>query len=106
MKVERELVRTSTLEAFADKHGLTMKVVERPMSVGSATRFYAFFQGAEVKDGCMLISVSGNGPTEEAAIADYGPQISERNLIVDAYSETRREIRVPRIVEDYGTLAS
>jgi hypothetical protein len=103
MKTVREFVPESTLEEFADRHGLVMRVVERSAETiaywrGDCFRFYANFDGAEVGEGSILASASGNGNTEADAIRDYGVRISEKLLIVDAMKPTRREIRVPRIV--------
>jgi hypothetical protein len=105
--IERELVKESTLEDFANKHGLVMEVRERSGRYVSnpSTRFYAHFKRCEVKDGCMLGSISGNGPTEEAAIADYGRRISEQHLVFNAYGSDRVDLVAPRIVVAKGLAA-
>lgn len=98
MKIERHLVPESTLEDFADKHGLVMVVNERPTSYRPLKRFYVKFSHIEIKDGRCLISPHGNGDTEEEAIADYAQCISECSLVYKAFSEDRKEIRAPRFI--------
>lgn len=99
MKIKRIDLPTSTIEEFADLHGLTMVVTERDSPTGSPMRYLAAFESCEVKDECMLISAYGNGPTPEAAIADYAPRISMKTLVFNAMSPLyRKEIRTPRLV--------
>lgn len=92
----------STLEEFAVKHGLTMVVRERSavhgFPEGHVARWYAAFDRTEIRSGeCFLMSAYGNGRTPEEAIANYGPAISEKLLIVNAGAPDRREIQVPII---------
>ncbi len=105
MKIETKLVPESTIEEFADTHNLTMQVTERSEQyvamphIGTGGRFYAHFRHAEIRSGERgLAAVYGNGAAAAEAIANYGPEISEKLLIVDAMTPERREIRVPRIV--------
>lgn len=100
MKIERKDVPVSTIQAFADKHDLVMEVYERGKGTSSNMRYWANFKGAEVKDGPILSGATGNGPTPEAAIADYAIKISGELLVIDAYRPTRREISVPRLISD------
>lgn len=100
MKVRLHKIPESTLEDFADKHGLTMVVRERGgKNAKTGTAFFACFERAELatQDGYFLISIYGDGHTPEEAIEAYGRKISEGQLVVDAFRDTRREIRVPRI---------
>ena len=101
MAVRVEARPRSTLDAFAVEHGLTMVVCERSgewgFPEGHPRRWFAHFERAEQKGDGVLIGVSGDGPTPEAAIADYGRRISERRLVIDAMRDTRREIEVPVI---------
>lgn len=83
-----------TLEEFADKHNLTMYVYERKNK--NLPRFYARFD-AEVSEGRFLKSVFGEGDTPEEAIVDYIPQISQKLLVLNAYSRSRKEIKVPKL---------
>lgn len=102
MKIDTHAHPRMTLEEFADAHGLVMEVRERRADLGfpegHPSRWYAKFTGAEIAERGMLASVSGNGSTPEDAITDYGRRISERDLVVGAYTPERREIRVPVIV--------
>ncbi len=103
MKVDVKAVPEMTLEQFADEHELTLQVTER----GSETlklpcvrhRWHAGFKGVEVKQRSCLMSIYGNGSTKEDAIDDYRQQLSEKSVVVDAYSSKRRDIEVPRLVE-------
>lgn len=103
MKVETNARPRMTLEEFADTHGLTMEVHERSglygFPEGHSSRWYAHFKNAEVRHGeSCLRSAYGNGRTPEEAIANYEPEISEQELIVNAGTPARREIPVPIIV--------
>jgi hypothetical protein len=99
METVRALVPTSTIEAFAELHGLTMLVSERPgpLVASGLRRFYATFKSTDVmEDGC-LIGTHGNGNTEEEAIADYARGISELRIAVRAGDAlSRMEIQCPR----------
>lgn len=95
MKIERNLLTRMTIEEFAEKHDLTMSVYERTGPI--LPRFYAYFRGAEVKEGDILIGISGDGDSEEEAIKDYAKQISTRRLVLGAYTPERREIDVPKL---------
>jgi hypothetical protein len=72
------------------------------LPVGDPGRFYAHFKRAEEVGDGVLIGTHGNGATPEHAIAAYAQKISLRRIAVDAYSEGRREIDVPRLVQPDG----
>lgn len=91
-----------TLEDFANKHNLEMRVVEREKPESERYRFYAHFHLVEESDGNMLRSTYANGATPEEAINNYGKVISLKKLIYDAMGKDRKAIYVPRIVG--GTL--
>lgn len=101
MKVRRELAPVSTLEAFADAHGLELVITERRMDrwqrENRLKRFLARFDHVEVSDGSMLIGTYGEGDTEDEAIRGYADLISSEKLVVDAWKATRREIQAPRL---------
>lgn len=89
----------TSLEEFADKHGLVMDVYERSMdkwarSTGMS-RFAARFHRAEVHEGTTLTSSAGYGDTPESAISDYVFNIRGELLVIDAVTPTQREIRCP-----------
>ena len=93
------------LSAFADQHGLKMKVVERtrtdlhPSFPYGPNRWLAHFDDVEVKDGSVLIGTHGNGATQAQAIKNYAREISGKCLVVNAFNrETRREIYAPELV--------
>lgn len=97
MKIERHEIETTSIEAFADKHGLVMEIRERKKPVGDPARYYAYFKRAEAREGHCLIALFGNGRTPEEAIAEYAEAISLRTLVIDSMSNERREIEVPRL---------
>lgn len=99
MKTELHTIEKTTIEKFADKHGLVMEVHERKRPLGDLARFYAHFKGVEVKkQPCFLLGEFGNGSTPKNAIADYADKISGELLVVDAMAPDRREILVPQLV--------
>lgn len=98
MKTIRHDIEQTTIEDFAERHGLVMEIHERPKPIGDPARYYAHFKSAEAREGsCCLIGLFGNGATPEEAVAEYATEISLRTLIIDAMRESRREIRVPRL---------
>ena len=97
MKIERFLVPESTIEDFAEKHGLTMEIHERSDS-DPDSRFYANFANVELKFGPVLAGTHGNGPNEEAAIKNYAKEISLKSIIVNEASVARRVIQCPRFI--------
>lgn len=103
MKIERALVKRESLESFADTHNLTLSITEREKPDCYRLRYYVDFKHAEIKrDGC-LISLTGNGTTEDEAIEDYMKQISGELLIVHAYDKSKRkEIQVPFLNRVYN----
>lgn len=91
MKIERNYLPDPIgIEEFAERHDLTMQVVQR--ANGS---FCASFKGSEQKGNRVLIGTSGNGETEGDAIRDYARQISGKTLVFDAGTDRRLEIDVP-----------
>lgn len=97
MKIKKNYLARLTIEEFADQHFLTMVVQERSKKHG-LPRFYASFENSEIKGDGILIGMCGNGETEEAAIKDYGERISGETLVLDAYTDSRREIQVPVLI--------
>ena len=90
MKIEHDRFPTGTIEGFADRYDLVMKVTERRAS--DLPRYFAHFAHCEVTNGNILSGVCGNGTTTEEAIRDYARRISMSRLVIDAYKNTRREI--------------
>lgn len=52
------------------------------------------YDGAMVKDGICLVGIIGRGGTFEGACYDYLEQIRGKTLVLDAYSDNRREVTV------------
>ena len=100
MKLKLEEIPKMTIEEFADKHDLVMEVHERKRPIGSPDRYYAHFERCEVMQNGCLAGVYGNGATPEAAIADYATRLQLTRVAINAMSENRREIEVPRLVSN------
>ena len=82
-----------TVEGFADKHGLVMRIREY---TERKPPFCASFKCCEVKEGSVLGSEYGEGETPEEAIKDYAKKISGRHLVYLPYSDTeRKDLFVP-----------
>jgi hypothetical protein len=91
-----------SIEEFAERHDLVMEVGERPRWgwKDDSSRWHAAFKGAEVKGDGVLIGEYGGGPTPEGAIADYASKLPGKTLVIDAYTDRRREILVPDLIPD------
>jgi len=100
MEIDLHAIEESTIEDFAEKHGLRMQVYERSNRSfpNPLPKYFAYFYGAEISDGAILNSIFGDGNTPEEAIANYADQISEKVLTFDAWLSTRYQIFVPRLV--------
>ena len=95
MDVKLHETKRGTIEEFADELGLKMVVRERSVNRDAPNRYFAYFPSVEIKNGGMLVGVCGNGPTPEEAIDGYAKKISGKLLVIDAMSETRREVYAP-----------
>ena len=98
MEIKTILIPETTIEQLAEKNGLVMEVHERGGSVRNPQRFYAHFSTCDTKKGNFLVGSFGNGSTPEEAIVNYGREISEQIIVIDARGAGRREIAVPRII--------
>jgi len=58
-------------------------------------RWVAQIQNCEVKEGAILSGSYGNGKTPTEAIKDYIRQIRNKDIVLNAMSEFRKEYRVP-----------
>jgi hypothetical protein len=76
-----------TLSAFADKHGLSMEVVERGRHFPADGRFYAHWEHVnEVDEYPVCVGAHGNGASPAGAIADYAVRIAGHKIKHDAWS--------------------
>jgi hypothetical protein len=64
---------------------------------GSKTKYYAKFGYCNAHIGSCYHGKYGNGKTPIAAIKDYCKEISGLNLIFNAWSENKFEIKVPEL---------
>ena len=93
------------LTAFADANNLIMEIHERvPSDMGARwtenDHYYAKFKACDIKVGACLASEYGNGATPDDAMWDYAQRISGKILVVDAYLNSRREIKVPLLTDE------
>lgn len=78
---------------FSDAIGCEIHVTYYPNQGG---RWWASFEGAEVKGELVLIGALGNGSTPEEAIKDYIDNIKGRVLVINGgQGDKRREHNVP-----------
>jgi hypothetical protein len=101
MKITLKQLERLTIEDFADKHNLTMVVVERQATKGLMP-FYAEFEGSEVIEhhGAKFIgSLFGDGWNPDEAIKDYAKKLSNKVLVFNSFSKTdRKEIECPKFI--------
>ncbi len=83
-----------TLSAFAESHGLSLRLYERSR-VGGAARWMADFKNVEIKWDGILSSAMGNGNTPEEAVEDFKRRICGVRLVENAMKDDRREWDVP-----------
>lgn len=61
-------------------------------------RYCAHFVGAEIKEGNILVSAHGNGPTPTAALNDYTKKIIGTQLVFYAHSpDLRATFTIPKL---------
>ena len=97
MEIERHQLEEMTIEEFAENNNLIMEVHERDNP--KLPRCYAHFKHSEIKDGICLSGKFGDGETEQEAIRNYAKEISGQMLVIGAFSNDRRNIQVPRLIE-------
>lgn len=83
-----------SLAQFADIHGLTLVVRQRPDWV-SCARYYAMFKDTWVMQHGVRHGVFGNGDSIEQAITEYAKEISGKSLMIDPPGELHRILNVP-----------
>ena len=98
MKIDRVDLPVMTIEEFADANDLTMQIRERRVPANDPMRYYAHFASCEIIGDGVLLSTFGDGQTAEDAIADYAKAIELSRLAIDADTDKRRELVVPRLV--------
>ena len=90
------------LEAFLDTHNLTLELEEVP------NRWIARIVGGEILELTgglgLLKGATGFGPTKRLALNALLSSLSNRALVLKAYTAYRREIQVPMLVIDSRTL--
>jgi len=86
-----------TLEEFADIIGVDLTITRY---ANQENRYTASFQDAEVKESRysgILGSEYGNDKTPALAMSDYADKISNKWLVLNAYSDNRKEFGVPSL---------
>lgn len=101
MQVECKPLKRQRLRDFAAEHDLVMETVERSRAYYCAdndfenNRWYAHFKNVEIDEGSTLLGATGNGPTPAKAVRNYAARISEKKIVIGAYTPGRKEIYVP-----------
>lgn len=97
VRIELQLdnVTGSPLSNFADKHGLVLIIKERGKIYRRAgrSRFWAEFNGVEIKNGAL--SNHGNGETQREAVLNYARKISGKRLVISDHYYDRIEVDAP-----------
>lgn len=91
------LISTKEILDFENELGHELVVNVRPAHY-KAPKYYVTFDGGEVKDGDVLVGVTGNGSSIDEAITDYCNQVSGRIMVFWAFSESRTEIELPKLI--------
>ena len=100
MKIELNVRETMGISEFAETHGLTMVVTERPPHIENVEKFYANFKNADVAVAGGRVSCFGNGDTPEEAIRNYAARISCKTLVINARKDVEKRIEVPKLTYD------
>jgi len=100
MDLEIQPIKCGSIDDFTEQHSLTMEIIERELPVGDSMRYYAKFKRCEVKIRGCLEGRFGNGSTPETAIQDYATQISTQDLVFNAYTGSRKEIKCWRLTSE------
>lgn len=81
-----------TLEQFAEIIGVD---IELRRYAGQNGRWSAQLERTEVKDGGCLVGAYGDGASPQSAMANYATRLAGQRIVVNAYSDNRREFNVP-----------
>ena len=81
-----------TLLECAEFINVDLVVTRFPRQKG---RWCCQFECARVREGAVLVSTHGNGPTPDAAMQDYAQQIAGKQLEVRRGSDTASLYNVP-----------
>lgn len=98
MKIIETNIPVKSISAFADDHDLVLEINELATPLDNPNRYRAQFRDAVVRQSHMLELAAGVGNTKQGAVEDLARAIQMRRLVVDAMTDSRREIEVPRLV--------
>lgn len=95
---------TKDILEFEKENNLCLEINERDAEMEAYTkcRYYVSFDNAEVKRIGVLTGASGNGNSVFEAVKEYCNEISKTTLVIGAYTDNRREIRVPILTCKFG----
>jgi hypothetical protein len=98
VRVERRYCAKSvSLSEFADKHGLTMVLLEqhpRKLDAGEP-RFICYFKDTVVRSHRTLHNRVGKGNTEQATFKDYMAKIRDNILVINYSTDNPADVQVP-----------
>jgi len=82
-----------TIEEYADVLNVDL-IIRRYCNQDN--RYMAEFENADIKEGCGLVGIHGNGKTATEAVLNYVERIRGKRIVFDAMGKDRREFDVPR----------
>lgn len=91
---QRQRRLKKALEAFASTHNLRLCITKHDWG------WMTCFEFSEIKEGIMLVGQYGRGDSPSASVEDYAKAISGKLLVINAYTQNRKEIRVPQFQAD------
>lgn len=86
---------------FADICNLNLVIKRRTNWHDPKSTWFSHFEYVDVKNGIMLTSTFGNGPTPQDAVADYCRVLQGKEIVLHAHvPEYRKEFTFPAYVKE------
>lgn len=90
-------IPTIEITDYENLIGKELIVMER-RNCKDLPKYYVSFKGSEIKSDRCLISSTGNGNTIDDALIDYCQCISENTIVFNAYTKSRMEYNLPKLI--------
>jgi len=91
------ILSTKEILDYEKEIGVELVVNERTPQ-GNLPKYYIEFENGEVMENKCLCGVTGNGNTIDKALINYCEEISGTRMAFNAYSSSRREIQLPKLI--------